>query len=177
MHAPPDKEDGERRDEGLGGKVGFVANIGAVAVAVVVILRPDSLAPGERNREGNGHSHRNQALAQLDESKAERQSGNVNPTPNASPERQKGLLPRGLPTLQQEDDSNQRGDGRNSEENALDHFALGAEIDGQVENRPDDQEPADIDVFPDVAFGGERELRKNPGREQQERENLLRLVL
>jgi len=58
-NSPPDEEDAEACYEGVSDEVGFSASVSAIVVAVMVVLGPDALAPGQGDDEGDGGEHGN----------------------------------------------------------------------------------------------------------------------
>ena len=84
---------------------------------------------------------------------------------------------RRLPGRQHSVDGHDRADDADRKEDSLDCLALGCDEESDVENGPQEAEPAHVDAFADVAAHAEVELADNPRGDEKEREDLLRLIV
>ena len=113
--SPPNQKNAKAGDKGVRNDVGFAAGIGSVGVAVVIMLRPDALAPRQANDEGDSGEDRNRRFAQIRE--REQQWNNSDDAPSLDARlqgRKRAHSVPGVPAVEEEEHADDGGDGRNA---------------------------------------------------------------
>ncbi len=176
-HAPPAEKDGKGSHQCVGEQIGIGSGVGRIRSAVVIRLGHGGVAPRQCNHKRDGDGDGNQTLVAVKCGDDQRDGGDGDPGPDAHAKGEEGLIGGyGDPAGKHEEDAVDGCDGADCEKDPLHRLAPGADKEGEVKDGPDKEEPPYIDVVAGMVADAEGEFRKNPGGQQQEGQDLLRLV-